>query len=92
VFVIPAYLEFPPKPGAPARALRGFKRLHLAQGETRHVAYTLKARDLGMVNDEGEHLVAPGEYNVFVGGAQPGETRGGIRARLEITGEFRLPR
>ena len=86
------YLEFPPTAGAPARALRGFERLHLAQGETHHVTYTLKARDLSMVNDKGEHVVAPGEYSIFVGGAQPGDTAGGVRTRLDITGEFKLPR
>jgi hypothetical protein len=36
--------------------------------------------------------VAPGEYSIFVGGAQPGETSGGVRAKLEITGELKLPR
>jgi beta-glucosidase len=86
------YLEFPAMPGAPLRALRGFQRLHIAPGEPQHVTYTLKAGDLSMVNDKGEHLVAPGEYNVFVGGAQPGGTPAGVRARLEITGEFKLPR
>jgi beta-glucosidase len=86
------YLEFPSTPGAPARALRGFERLHLAPGESHHVTYTLKARDLSMVNDNGEHVVAPGEYNIFVGGAQPGDTAGGVRTKLEISGEFKLPR
>jgi beta-glucosidase len=86
------YLEFPPTPGAPARALRGFERLHLAPGETRKATFTLKPRDLSMVNDGGEHVVAPGEYNVFVGGAQPGDTSGGISAKLQITGESKLPR
>ncbi|MBZ5515062.1 MAG: glycoside hydrolase family 3 C-terminal domain-containing protein [Acidobacteriia bacterium] len=86
------YLEFPAIPGAPLRALRGFKRLHAAPKETRHVTYTLKARDLSMVNEKGEHIVAPGEYNIFVGGAQPGETTGGVRARVGITGQFALPR
>ncbi len=86
------YLEFPSNPGAPARALRGFVRVHLAPGETRHVSYALKSRDLSMVNEQGEHVVAPGEYTVFVGGAQPGETAGGASAKLQITGELKLPR
>jgi beta-glucosidase len=86
------YLEFPPAPGAPARALRGFTRVHLAPRETRRVTYMLKARDLSMVNANGEHVVAPGEYAIFVGGAQPMETAKGIRAKLEITGEQKLPR
>jgi len=85
-------LEFPPIPGAPARALRGFERLRLAPGETRRVAYTLKARDLSMVSEKGEHVVMPGEYNIFVGGAQPGDTAGGVQAKLAISGELKLPR
>jgi hypothetical protein len=36
--------------------------------------------------------VAPGEYTVFVSGAQPGETAGGASAKLQITGELKLPR
>jgi len=86
------YLEFPPAPGAPARALRGFERVHLAPAETRHLTYTLKPRDLSMVNDNGEHVVASGEYTIFVGGAQPGNTAGGAKAKLTITGEVELPR
>ncbi|MGA2076898.1 MAG: glycoside hydrolase family 3 C-terminal domain-containing protein [Terriglobia bacterium] len=86
------YLEFPSQPGAPLRALRGFERVHLAPGETQHVTYTLKARDLSMVNDNGEHVVSPGQYNVCVGGAQPGGTAAGVHAPLQISGEFKLPR
>jgi beta-glucosidase len=86
------YLEFPLQPGAPLRALRGFRRLHLAPGETQHVTYTVKARDLSMVNDDGEHVVSPGQYNVCVGGAQPGGTAAGVHAPLQISGEFKLPR
>ena len=56
------YLGFPPTSGAPARALRGFARVHLLPGENRHLSYTLKARDLSMVNEQGEHVVAPGVY------------------------------
>jgi beta-glucosidase len=90
--VAEVYLEFPPVPGAPVRALRGFQRLHLAPGETRHVTYTLMARDLSMVNEEGQHVVAPGQYDIFVGGAQPGDTAGGVRTPLRITGQLILPR
>jgi beta-glucosidase len=86
------YLGFPPIAGAPAHALRGFARVHLLPGESRHLSYTLKARDLSMVNEQGEHVVARGEYTIFVGGVQPGETPGGVRAQMEITGELKLPR
>jgi beta-glucosidase len=40
------YLSFPSVPGAPQRALRGFKRVHLNPGESRKVRFELKDRDL----------------------------------------------
>jgi beta-glucosidase len=86
------YLQFPTVAGAPARALRGFTRVHLLPGEIRHLSYPLAARDLSMVNEQGEHVVAPGEYTIFVGGAQPGETAGGVKTKMTITGEMKLPR
>ena len=72
--------------------MRGFTRVHLLPGETRTVSFTLKPRDLSMVNEQGEHVVEPGDYAVFVGGAQPGETASGITAKLAINGEVKLPR
>jgi beta-glucosidase len=86
------YLEFPPRTGAPAVALRGFARVHLSPGETRTVSYNLTPRDLSMVNDRGEHIVETGDYTVFVGGAQPKDTTSGISTQLEIAGEAELPR
>jgi beta-glucosidase len=87
------YLEFPPIAGAPARAMRGFARVHLLPGEDHPVKFMLSPRDLSMVNEQGEHLVAPGEYTIFVGGAQPEETAGGVKIKLVITGdEAKLPR
>ena len=87
------YLKFPAVAGAPLLALRGFTRVHFAPGETRHLSYSLAPRDLSMVNEQGEHLIAPGEYAVFVGGAQPAETTAGVQTQLKITGDAaKLPR
>jgi len=86
------YLEYPPSPGAPLRALKGFERVHLAPGETRHVAFKLNPRDLGQVTEKGEHRIMPGSYTVFVGGSQPTEGAHGLEAKFQITGEVKLPR
>ncbi len=86
------YLEFPKVAGAPIRALRGFARVHLEPGQTRTVSFTLNPLDLSMVNEQGEHVVEPGDYSVFVGGTQPGEAGSGVSAKLIITGEVKLPR
>ena len=86
------YLQYPPSPGAPLRALKGFERIHLAPGETRHVAFTLNPRDLSLVTEGGEHRIIAGNYTVFVGPRQPGGGAQGLETNLQITGQLKLPR
>jgi beta-glucosidase len=88
--VVELYLTFPKTPGAPIRALCGFKRIRLAAGATQHLTFTLQPRDLSMVNDNGDRVIAPGTYQVSVGGGQPG-TAPGTEAPLTIQGEQKLP-
>jgi beta-glucosidase len=90
--VVQVYLVFPKLPGAPLRALRGFTRVSIRPGETRHVRLTIAARDLSMVNEEGTRLVAAGAYKVFVGGGQPGTGAAGVELPLTIQGEQKLAR
>jgi beta-glucosidase len=86
------YLEYPQSPSAPLRALKGFARVHLAPGETRHVAFKLDPRDLSQVTEAGEHQIMAGGYSVFVGGSQPAEGVPGVKAKFQITGNVTLPR
>ncbi len=86
------YLEYPPSPNAPLRALKGFERVHLAPGETRHVVFKLNPRDLSQVTEAGAHQILAGSYSVFVGGRQPAEGVTGVKATLKITGNVTLPR
>jgi len=89
--VVQLYLEFPKLSGAPLRALRGFQRVHLRAGESRHVRFNLNARDLSMVNESGERLVAPGTYQLNVGGGQPGTNAESVGTSFTIRGEQKLP-
>ena len=86
------YLVFPRIPGTPLRALRGFERVNIPAGQTRHVKFTLDPRDLSSVNEDGEIRVAPGAYKVFVGGGQPDTKAPGTEVALTIQGEQKLPR
>ena len=52
------YLTSPSVPGAPLRALRGFQRVHLNPGESRRLRFELNDRDLSMVSDAGEPIIA----------------------------------
>jgi beta-glucosidase len=65
------YLKFPNVAGAPRIALRGFNRVHLEPGASTQVKFTLKPRDLSMVTEVGQPIVAGGAYTVSIGGGQP---------------------
>lgn len=89
--VVQLYLNFPKMAGAPLRALRGFTRVHLAAGETRHVHFALSPRDLSSVTPDGATVVAAGRYTVSVGGGQPGTGAAVVQVPLTIAGVNRLP-
>ncbi len=85
------YLSFPKFPGAPLRALRGFKRVHLKSGESQKVRFELKEHDLSMVSEAGEPVIAEGEYSVSLGGGQPNTQAPSIAGTFQVKGTKRLP-
>ncbi|HMD43202.1 MAG TPA: glycoside hydrolase family 3 C-terminal domain-containing protein [Candidatus Acidoferrum sp.] len=89
--VVEVYLTFPNVAGAPLRALRGFTRVHVAAGETAHVRLNLNPRDLSMVDEAGNRIVAPGSYSLSVGGGQPGTAASVAEASFSINGKLALP-
>jgi beta-glucosidase len=89
--VVQVYLKFPEVPGAPIRALRGFQRIHLAPGASQKVAFHLERRDLSMVTDGGDIIVAQGKYTVSVGGGQPGTDAPSVSGNLQVNGQIMLP-
>jgi len=89
--VVELYVSFPRSPGAPIRALRGFTRVPLGAGETKHVHFTLDAGDLSEVNEKGDRIVAEGAYHISVGGSQPGTGAPLAEAELRIRGIQKLP-
>ena len=85
------YLEFPKLPGAPLKALRGFERVHLEPGASQKVHFDLKPRDLSMVTESGEPVVAEGQYKVSIGGGQPGSAAPAVTGSFTIQGQQILP-
>ena len=89
--VVQLYLKFPPVAGAPRIALRGFQRVHLDPGASQKVHFNLSARDLGMVTEAGQPMVAGGDYTVSVGGGQPDTGAPTVQGHFQIDGEIDLP-
>jgi len=85
------YLSFPSVAGAPLRALRGFTRVHLKPGESQKVRFELKERDLGMVSEAGELMIAEGQYSLSVGGGQPNTAAPSIAGTFSVKGTKKLP-
>ena len=89
--VVQVYLQFPPMPGAPVIALRGFQRIHLEPGASQNVHFELKDRDLGMVNRDGNPMVVEGDYTISMGGGQPGTGAPVATGKFRIEGQIALP-
>jgi beta-glucosidase len=51
----------------------------------------MSARDLSLVNEAGERVVAPGRYRVSVGGGQPGTSAPSVQTGFTIRRGQSLP-
>lgn len=52
----------------PLKTLKGFKRVFIKKGETKHVEFLLTPDELAIWNSDMKHVVEPGEFEVMVGG------------------------
>jgi beta-glucosidase len=89
--VVQVYLKFPQVKGAPLVALRGFERVHLDAGASQKVHFELKARDLGMVTEDGNPIIAQGDYTISIGGGQPDTGAPVATGKFHIDGQYALP-
>jgi len=89
--VVQAYLKFPAVKGAPLIALRGFQRVHLVPGASQKVHFDLKDRDLGIVTEDGNPIIAQGDYTISIGGGQPGTGAPAVTGKFRIEGQIALP-
>ena len=85
------YLVPPKTDVSPIQELKGFQRIHLAAGESKHVEFKLSPRQLSEVDAQGKRSVQAGAYSVFVGGQQPA-AGAGQSLNFTITGNQELPR
>ena len=51
----------------PVKELKGFERVTLGPGETKHLTFTLTSKELGFINRDMRFVVEPGTFNVSVG-------------------------
>lgn len=85
------YLKFPAVEGAPRIALRGFQRIHLDPGASQKIHFHLNPRDLDMVTENGDPIIAEGDYTVSIGGGQPDTGAPSVTGHFHIDGQYALP-
>ena len=74
----------------PLHALQGFERIFLKAGEKKTVKFVLKPEQLSLITESGERVVEPGEFDIFVGGRQPGKcnsTSNFVRGKINVVGD-----
>jgi len=89
--IVQLYLNFPKVEGAPRIALRGFERIHLEAGASQLLHFELKPRDLGMVTEDGNPIIAQGDYTISIGGGQPDTGAPGATGHFHVDGQYALP-
>ena len=93
--VVQLYLTHDGIAGAALKELRGFQRVHLARGQEKTVTFTLRDRDLSIVDPEGKRRIARGPIQAWIGGGQPvpdhKESSAGARTQFVVTSEKTLP-
>lgn len=51
----------------PVKELKGFRKISLKAGETQTVRFTVTAKELAFLNAEGDPVLEPGAFSLFVG-------------------------
>jgi beta-glucosidase len=69
--VVELYVKHGANVKAPLHALEGFERIHLKAGEKKTVKFTLTARQLSVVDDNGTRVQLAEKLQLFIGGQQP---------------------
>jgi beta-glucosidase len=64
----------------PVRELKGFQRVAIGPGDTKHVSFTISTDDLAFHNHEMKLVTEPGEFRVGIGG----------NSDVELSGKFEV--
>jgi beta-glucosidase len=72
----------------PVRKLEGFQRVTLAPGQTKTVTFTLGPQNLGFYNEQGQFVVEPGPFDLWVGDSSGGvgnSPTGALHATFQVS-------
>src|SRR5688572_26128629 len=68
----------------PILSLAEFRRVTLAAGETKLITFTLAPDSFSKIGDDGTRKLLPGQYEIAIGGGQPGRKGSELKSILSI--------
>ncbi|MFW5981487.1 MAG: glycoside hydrolase family 3 C-terminal domain-containing protein, partial [bacterium] len=74
----------------PNYELRGIKRINLDADEKTTVEFGLKLRDLALIDDQGNCILEPGKFQLFIGGQQPDQRSENLTGKKVLTMEIEV--
>ena len=74
----------------PLRELKGIKKVNLEPGEKTTVSFTLSAREMALIDDNGDCILEPGKFRIYVGGRQPDARSEELTDSQVLSAEFEV--
>ena len=74
----------------PKQSLIGFKRVDLAAGESTRIEFSVTPDMMKIVNNNGEKILEPGEFKIYIGGSSYSEVNDELGAAEGLTGRFEV--
>ncbi len=74
----------------PEQSLVGFDRIHVPAGESREINFTVTPEMMESINEDGEAVLEPGEFKIYVGGSSYSEVNDELGAAQGVSGQFEV--
>lgn len=74
----------------PRWQLAGFRSIYLKPGEEKEVTFTLTARQMSLVDEDGKRMLEPGRFTLYLGGCQPDERSRTLKGEQVLQTEFEI--
>lgn len=74
----------------PKWSLCAFQRIHLKAGESREVQLTVRPESMAVVLENGERVIEPGAFTLFVGGSQPDTRSVELLGKAPLSAQFQI--
>lgn len=71
---------------APQYELKGIEKIELEPGASREVIFEITPEMMEIVNNEGEKILEPGDFKIYIGGSSPGKRSAELGIQIKEAG------